>query len=174
MDPVVVVERFVGGKLYIDATQTHFISVNTGEIGFTADPGSHAAVQRVVPDVEFPDGGCIDCGDKVAGTVGGRDDEFVCSDSIEAGHGEIGQFVSRASLPAGCSTTPGAIGKFTRTIMHQIGQGESPATVAVADNATLFLSPFEDWLSPRRPFIEQCCSWIVVFNQFEQAQVSCM
>src|SRR6266478_1278566 len=48
------------------ATQAHLIAIDARKIGLAAQPRGHAAVERVIPDVQLPHGRRIDRGDKVA------------------------------------------------------------------------------------------------------------
>ena len=47
-------------KFHIHTAQTHFITIDTGEVGLTTDPRAESAVERVIPDVDFPRVGCVD------------------------------------------------------------------------------------------------------------------
>lgn len=60
VDPVVEVERLVLVELHVDAAEANFVTVDAREVGLAGDPRSEAGVERVVPDVEFPDRRRID------------------------------------------------------------------------------------------------------------------
>src|SRR5215211_5812367 len=90
-DPVVVVQR--AGKLNIRSPQTHTMRSDTWEIRFPANPRAKTAVECVIPDVEFPNGGSVYCRDEIHGIMCDVDDIFVGADPIECGHFIIRQFV---------------------------------------------------------------------------------
>ena len=95
--PLVVVE--LAWEFDVRSAEADLFAVDAGEIGFAADAGFEAAVESMVPDVEFPDVGGIDGGDEVyrwdeltGGAwdfVGDIDDVFIRSDTIEGGGFEV-------------------------------------------------------------------------------------
>ena len=128
----------------------------------------------MIPDIQFPDCRRIDSRNKIARTMRRGDDELIGTNSIKPGHRKVRQFVRRFSLPARCRSAPGFVGKLARTIGHLVGEGETPATMAVADDTPLLLSPLKHRLCPAGPFFEQCRSRIIIFHQFEQTEMSSM
>ncbi len=72
VDPAVVVERLVLGQLDVGAAQADALAVDAGKVGLAADPGGVAAVERVIPDVQLPDGRRVDGRDEIARRRGRR------------------------------------------------------------------------------------------------------
>src|SRR4029450_11509622 len=67
----------------VDPPQAKLVAINAREVGLATDPRRHAAVQRVIPDVEFPHGRRIDGRNEVAHAVHGIDDELVGADAVK-------------------------------------------------------------------------------------------
>ena len=59
LDPAVEVELAVV-ELDVDPAQADALAVDAGEVGLAADPAAVAAVERVIPDVQLPDGRRVD------------------------------------------------------------------------------------------------------------------
>src|SRR5262249_26088959 len=93
--PAVVVQRLILIEFDIRPSQADLVAVDAGEVGLTADAAGIAAIERVIPDVQFPDAGRVDGRDKVAGVVHDVDDVFVGPNAIEFGHVQSWQLLGR-------------------------------------------------------------------------------
>ncbi|MCS1411457.1 MAG: hypothetical protein M2R45_04657 [Verrucomicrobia subdivision 3 bacterium] len=61
LDPGIEIQFFSLVEFYVDAAEANLISVDAWEVGLSANFCAETAVQRMVPNVEFPDGGGVDC-----------------------------------------------------------------------------------------------------------------
>src|SRR5437763_875016 len=61
--PFIVVELAI--YLHVRAAQSNFLAVNTWEVSFAADPGAKTNVERVIPDIKFPNIRSIAHGKKI-------------------------------------------------------------------------------------------------------------
>ena len=99
-NPGIKIQLFAFGNFDINPAEADFVAVDAGEIRLAADLRPEAAIQRVIPDVEFPDARRIDGGDEIAHIMGDGDDVLVRPDAVELGHRVIGQLVRGAAVPA--------------------------------------------------------------------------
>ncbi len=96
-------------ELDVGAAEADPLAVDAREIGLAADAGAEAAVQGVVPDVEFPRVGGVDGGDEIDGWnlfavrsldgVGDVHDVLVGADPIVGRDLVVGEFVARDAEP---------------------------------------------------------------------------
>ncbi len=63
IDPGIKVELCI--KLDITAAETNTIAIYAWEISLTTDAGAKTDIERVIPDIELPDIGCVDRRDEV-------------------------------------------------------------------------------------------------------------
>jgi len=72
--------------LHIDSPQAHPLTIDTGEVGLTANPRRKTAVQRVIPDVQLPNERGIHGRDEIARVVCHIDDVLIGANSVECRH----------------------------------------------------------------------------------------
>ena len=86
----------------VAAAQADALAVDAGEIGLAADPAAVAAVERVIPHVQFPHGRRVHRRDEVAQVVRHVHDVFVGADAVHA----AARCNSVARCPRHCSPQP--------------------------------------------------------------------
>ena len=87
----------VAVELHVRPAQADALAVDAGEVGLAADPAAVAAVERVIPDVQFPGGRRVDRRDEVDRVVDHVDDVFVGADAVERRDLVVRQLVGVAS-----------------------------------------------------------------------------
>ena len=99
--PDIEVERLVFWQLDIDAAQPDLVAIETGEVGLAAEASPHAAVEYVVPDVEFPNHRRIDRRDEVTHAERASHDELIRSDPVERGRASSGRVSAQRPVHPG-------------------------------------------------------------------------
>ena len=91
--PVIEIELAV--EVDVAAAHADAVIVYAREICLTADPATVAAIQGVVPDVQFPDRRRIHGADEITSIVGDVNQVFVGADAVHPRHDVIGKLVGR-------------------------------------------------------------------------------
>src|SRR5262249_52391906 len=113
----------------VAASEPDALAVDAREIGLAADPAAVAAIQRVIPSVQLPDGRRVHGGNEIASIVSNVDEVFVGPDAVHRRNNVVRQFARRTDI-------------------------EAPAAVREADHTPLRFGPAEDRQVPRRPILD--------------------
>src|SRR4030095_3591585 len=99
--PIAIIQ--FAGQFYVRSAQANAFTVNARKVRFPTDAGAVPGVQRVIPDIQFPNVRGVHGGDKVNGAhqfavwsgyfMRDTDNEFVGADTAEGRHDIIRQFV---------------------------------------------------------------------------------
>ena len=169
LHPGIEIERLPLVELHVDPPQPHPVTVDAGEVGLAADPRREAAIECVVPNVELPHRWRVDGREKIAHAGRRRDNVLIGADPVEAGHGVIGELRRGLSRPVARRPLATELAASPR---HHVGEFESPAGMAVTDNAPLLPPPGKDRLRPTRPLLDERRAGVVVLGKSEKTEVA--